>query len=94
MIKQIFKYPIEITDSQEISMPIGSEILCVKVQYGKPVIYALVEKGFDEKEKVPIGVFGTGHDIEEDECLGRNTYLGTFLLSNDSLVFHVFRLTE
>jgi len=94
MIKQIFKYSLQIADRQEISMPVGANILCVKMQYGNPVLYAIVDKGFDEKENIVIGVYGTGHDIKENECTGYNQYLGTFLTANDSLVFHVFRLTE
>lgn len=85
MMKSIYKYPIEVVDEQEVSMPIGAKILCVQLQYGKPCLW--VEVNLDEAvhEKRKVFVHGTGNRYEEHQ-----RYIGTFQLSNGNFVFHVF----
>lgn len=86
-MKTIYKYPLEITDYQDVTMPEGAQILCVKLQKGTLCLWALV----DPTEKLilrKIRIAGTGHPIQGNNIV----YIGTFLMNNDSLVFHVFEI--
>lgn len=86
-MKTIYKYPLEITDLQEVEIPEGAQILCVKLQKGTLCLWAVV----DPAEKLTarrIQILGTGHPIHEPNI----EYIGTFLMNNDSLVFHVFEV--
>lgn len=82
-VKTIFKYPIEVVDSQEIKMPIGAEVLTVQVQGDIPCLWALVESSVPSESRT-ILIFGTGHPVSGLN----NKYIGTFQLG--ALVFHVF----
>jgi len=81
----IWKFPLKVTDVQDIAIPLGSRLLCVKLQHNVPVLYAHVNPSL---EKAPVRVFvhGTGHPVHPEA----RHYLGTFLLNGDHLVFHVF----
>ena len=87
--KAIWKFMINITDTQEIPMPIGAEILTVQSQCGTPCLWARVSPGF-KKENRTIIMIGTGHSIRHET--GR--YIGTFQIDNGALVFHVFEGKE
>lgn len=84
----VWKYPLNIADTQFIEMTEGAEILCVHLQNGNPTIWAKVDpsKARKPRTKRKLITLGTGHNT--DEKLGR--YIGTYLIHNDSLVFHVF----
>lgn len=86
MSKSIWKFQIETTDTQSIQMPIGSEILCVQTQNGKPCIWAMVDPE-KQKEFRNLEIFGTGHTINDK--IDR-IYIGTYQLNGGALVFHVF----
>lgn len=88
MIKTIWKFPIRTVDEQMIKIPMDYKLLSVHTQFGDPCIWALVDP---EQPKVNcrIKIFGTGHPIDLDDII-KLKYLGTYLISNDSLVFHVF----
>jgi len=87
MKKEIWKFELDMIESDTIDMPIGAEILTVQAQNGFPCLWALVdpltltEKRFFE-EKVAT-VYSLKSDIDR-------VYLGTYKLYNGSLVFHVF----
>lgn len=85
-MKRVYKYPLTITDFVTISMPIGAKILRVDVQNEKPYIWALVDPDA-VKETRCFRIAGTGHEIEDDHC---DSYVGSFMLMNGALVFHVF----
>lgn len=85
---KIFKYELRVTDDQVVSMPEGSKILRVEVQAGKPYIWALVNPEVTPIDR-KIVTRGTGHEIDSD-YLESLTYLGTYYLSGNALVFHVF----
>ena len=88
-METIWKYELEVTDTQNIQMPKNAQILSVEMQSGTPVLYALVDTD-NNPEICLIEIFGTGHEIIND--LGvRRKYLGTFMMRNDRLVFHVFK---
>ena len=95
-MERIYKYPLEITDFQEVDMPEGAEILCVQSHYAPygyekpysecPTLWAKVD---DEKPCVPrrIRIFGTGNPMEYEHEL---KYIGTCQMMNQKLVWHVF----
>lgn len=84
----IWKFPIEVTDSQEILMPGGTQILHVGVQRGIPCLWALVRLPEDANKVVrEIVTIGTGHPIDD---ASRLKYIGTYQLMEGGLVFHIF----
>ncbi len=83
MSKVIYKYEISPLHSV-IEMPVGAEILTVKTQNGNPFLWALVDPDNPPEDRYLV-IFGTGHEV-----VTQGKYLGTFLIQNDSLVFHVF----
>ena len=89
--KTIYKYTLEVKDSQELCLPIGAEILCVQTQNEKPCIWALVDEGVKSETRI-IEIFGTGEEIEFDASAESNEkiYIGTFQLLTGNFVGHVF----
>lgn len=82
----IWKFPLEITDRQTVSMPGGAQILTVQTQNGTPCLWALVDEGESEKEDRSIYTQATGGPFVDDP--GDLIYIGTYQLP--TLVFHVF----
>lgn len=89
--QRIFKFPLEITDKQNIQIPKGSEILTVQTQDGMPCLWALVDQK-RETEPRNIEIYGTGHPVLSDLGTSRK-YIATFQMRGGSLVFHVFEYT-
>jgi hypothetical protein len=83
---RIWKYPLEVTDYQDIEMPQDAEILTVQVQRGTPCLWALVNPD-KPREARRIFTVGTGHDARH--IVGWH-YVGTYQLHMGRLVFHVF----
>ncbi len=93
-MKKIYKYPLEVTDFQEVMMPEGAKIICVQCQpapYGKPLkeqicMWAEID---DEAPLVPrrIRIFGTGNPMKYEHEI---KYIGTVQMSNHALVWHVY----
>lgn len=88
MVKSVYKYPLEITDSQTVWMPKGSEILSLQVQSGCPFIWALTDPNAVPEERT-FEVYGTGHDIQH---ISSRTYVGTVQTNGGMLVWHVFEI--
>ena len=86
-MNKIYKYPLEITDKQSVSMIANAEVLCVQMQTGTPCIWAMVDNDQTEKENRTFFTYGTGYDIPNDAEI---LYVGTYQHMNGSLVFHVF----
>lgn len=82
----IYKYPLEVTDRQDVEMPQGAKILSVQTQGEVVCLWALVDK---QREIVrrKIRILGTGHEHEESYTSG---YIGTTQQANGALVWHVF----
>lgn len=80
---KIWKFPIEVTDSQCISMPFHSKIICVQSQRDEVVLWALVDPASPLRQRW-IELRGTGHDAPF------NGYIGTAQTHGGSLVWHVF----
>lgn len=87
MTKRIFKYQLEIDDSQSLLLPKGAEILTVQAQDNNPMLWALVNPD-EETEERNFETFGTGHPVGYDMGVER-TYIGTYHVKGD-YVFHVF----
>lgn len=88
---KIFKYPIEITGTQEILLPDGAQILTIQIQNDIPCIWALVNPNLVNTSRI-IHIFGTGHDISDTKPDTYRKYIATFQTCRFTtpLVFHVF----
>lgn len=86
----IWKYPLETTEMQFLSMPRGARILSVQAQSGKPCIWALVNPDAD-KGKRHIRIYSTGHRVDE-RFVGE--FVGTYQLQGGAIVFHVFDIGD
>ena len=89
-MKQIWKYDIEMEGVCELSLPVGSEVLCAQEQYGGPKLWALVDPNEKKMETRRFRHSGTGHDIPEENL----EYIDTYQLINGSLIFHLFEIKE
>ena len=87
-MKRIHKYPLQIVDTQTITVQSGFEPLSVQYQDNELMLWALVE---DLVAPIPlhasIRIIGTGHQIAYPEKL---TFIGTALDPMNPLVWHVF----
>jgi hypothetical protein len=88
MSKVIWKYPLEVRDSNVIEMPYDAKILCVQTQNNIPCIWAIVNKDAYLENRF-FRIVGTGQPFQKEFLVYRN-YIGTFQLDNGSLVFHLF----
>ena len=86
-MKTIWKFPLQVTDSQDINMPIGAKILCLQMQAGAPCIWALVDPKA-ATYPMKIVMYGTGHEIHDMNSL---LYLGTFQIYAGALMYHAFQ---
>lgn len=87
MKRKIFKYPLQITDSQKLEIPKHSTPLSLQVQDGKPTLWVMVD---EEKPKTPVTIIcvGTGNPVPDElDILG---YLGTSQVNG--FVWHFFFL--
>lgn len=87
---KIFKYSIEIVDTQSLAFPRAAIILSVQVQNGRPQIWALVDPGAPVVPR-KFALRGTGHDATG---MGWAKFIGTFQMHGGDLVFHLFDLGE
>lgn len=85
-MKTIWKYPIEITDTQKITVPGIRRFMNLLVNNGVPCLYYLVDTRSEHRD-VTICIYGTGSPIEGVA----GEYLGSFNQSGFSLVWHVFQ---
>ena len=89
MKRTIWKYELQITDTQTIEMPEGAMILTVQTQANKPCLWALVNPDSKIETRTFI-TYGTGHTIEEIRDYVGNYYIGSYQIDGGILVFHVF----
>jgi hypothetical protein len=96
MPKTIWKYPLSAADDFIIAMPLGSRVLSVMVQDEVPYIWVLFSAPEDEltpgaaplMAKYHFKLVGTGH-VRND--LDDAVYIGSFMLADGKLVFHLFQ---
>ena len=82
----VHKYNLETTNDQIIMLPVGSQIMCLKMILGAVFLYAFV----DTKKTLSshrIKMYGTGHEISKETG---EIYLGTVHTSNGEFVWHIF----
>lgn len=84
----IYKYPIEITDTQNLELPIGCRILTAQLQNDNLWLWVLVDTNAPIFIDKTIRIFGTGNPIEPTRNLGNLQYLSTVQMN--ILVFHIF----
>lgn len=85
----IWKFPLALTDRQDVVMPRGARVLSVAEQHGKLCLWALVNPDADRVKRA-LRIAGTGHP-----CDARAAHLvGTVLCAGGSLVWHVFDYGE
>ena len=88
MMDKIYKYTLDILDEQLLTLPAGSRILSVAEQYGKIVIYAIVDTELAGHDYFKFYIRGTGHPFGINLVMAR--FLGTVKLYDGAIVFHVF----
>jgi hypothetical protein len=84
---KIYRYPIQITDYQELKLPVDSKILTVDVVRGEPSIYALVDPHACT-ERISVYIYGTGNPI--GDTILNQKYIGTIQTHQGMCVWHVF----
>lgn len=88
MKKVVYKYKLQITKViQEVVLPLGAQILCIKMQNDELCMWALVDPDQTYNEVVKIRCAGTGYEITEDV-----EYIDTVMLLDGELVFHFFKV--
>lgn len=87
-MKTIYKFTLDLVDSQTIQMPEGASVLSLQLQYGQPCLWALVDT---DKPLTPRRFItrGTGHPVPSEWV----SYAGTYQLQGGDLVFHVLEVT-
>ncbi len=93
-MKTIYKYNIELHSTFSISMPKNAEIISLKTQGNKPVVWAIVDTE-DIKNIRTFIVIPTGGNI--DDSLKDLQFIGTFQIEDTNgseFVGHLFERTE
>lgn len=88
-MKVIWKYPIEITDSQELSIPLGAKFISAISQGDQVVLYFLVDPGEAKSQVIELRILGTGH-CYNDGYLDGFRFLETIVTHGGMLVWHIF----
>ena len=89
-MKSIYKYTLLTTDETILDLPLNSEILSVKEQFGDICIWVKVDLGESTLESRKFVIYGTGHKIDKDNL----KFIDTVVLFNGSFVLHVFEHFE
>ena len=86
-MKTIYKYKLELVDWQTIRIHEDAENLCVQLQDGEPVLYAIVDtrEALEDREII---MYGTGHPMGS-----AGTYLGTIQEEN-YFTWHYFQVRQ
>lgn len=86
----ILKFPLILTDNQIVSMPAGSQALCISTQECEPKLWVLCDPAAPYVNYHILCV-GTGHEIRKPV----GAYLGTIhIIRPVPLVFHFFCALE
>jgi hypothetical protein len=84
-MRAIWKFPIDVTDTQHVSMPSGATIRYLAMQGDAPCLWVEVYPEA-EPELRTICIYGTGHPITHFS----GNYLGSFQMRGGALVFHAY----
>jgi hypothetical protein len=84
----IWKYVLEVTNFQIVSVPLGAKVLSAMEQYGQICLWCLVDSNCLGKEACPVWIHGTGTSITNATTQGR--FVSSVPLEGGQLIFHVF----
>lgn len=84
-METIWKFPLEVADTQYIEVPRGARFLSVNTQRGTPCIWAQVDTD-KPQDSVLVVIHGTGHNVKKPDM----KFVGTFMLHDGAFVGHVF----
>lgn len=84
----IWKYTLDVLDTQEIRMPRGARLLCVQAQGDRAQLWAVVDPEAPEETRT-FRTIETGHPFEDPGTL---LYFDTYQLHGGRLVYHVFEV--
>lgn len=90
-MRTIYKYELEIVDSQTLMLPIAFEVLTVEAQQDRLCLWAMVDPEEKELSPVTIMIKGTGHKITDDEW-ANFYYLKS--VHTPPFVWHIFLCVE
>jgi hypothetical protein len=82
----IWKFPLTLTECQQVLMPEGAKIMTAQIQAGDLYLWARVNPAAARRGRV-IRIIGTGHAIENDDCLH---YIASVQANGGALVWHIF----
>ncbi len=87
---KIYKYPIPITDSFTIEMPLNAKILSFQMQNECPMLWAAVWENSSLEER-KFRLCGTGHYIDMDLV---KEFIGTVQQYRHNFVWHLFEVNS
>ena len=82
-MKRIYKYNLESTGKQTLTLPYNSQLLSVAEQYENIVLYALVDTKETKTKDVTIIIHGTGHNVDDVDAAH---FLGIVKLFKENLL--------
>ena len=85
-MKVIYKYEFPIATEVEIELPYNSRILTVRIQNGKPRLWAIIDTDEKSTGKRKFYVFGTGNPLPE--FITSLKHINT--ISDGKFVWHIF----
>lgn len=91
MTKAIYKYPLEVLQSQQVNLPERAEILSIQAQGEVFCIWALVDPQEAKKETRIIEIYPTGSRFVY-QSPNQRKYISTIQMYGGQLVFHAFEL--
>jgi len=89
-MKTIWKFEIELTDNQNVMMPMEAKILTVQIQHGKVCVWAIVDPE-QPLERRYFYLRGTGHP---SDGMDEMQYVGTVQDRQGFLIWHIFTEKE
>jgi hypothetical protein len=87
-MKTIYKYHLNITDTQIVEVPGKINPLTVQFQNGELTVWAEVDPDAPTRG-LKFFVRGTGHKLPEEKC----KYIGTVQEMGGHLIWHVYHAT-
>ena len=89
-MKRIYKYPLELTDTQFVELPLGAEILTAQMQGDQLCLWAMVNTLPEAiKKNRRIEIIGTGNPVPTGDL----KYISTIQIEGGRLIFHIFENT-
>lgn len=86
-MRTIHKYPLELTDAQEVLMPKHALILSVQKQMDRLCLWAEVDTRYEHRPRT-IEIIGTGNQIS---MVDNRVFIGT--VQWDQFVWHIYERT-